>query len=457
AREPARGHPLVGDDAPLLARRSRRGRRARARGRRGARARPPDGGSGRARREGGVDARDGGSGAESAPVSAPRVAIVGAPLELAADLVTLLLDRGIAPDHVRILDREDTAGETVELEDFRRRVEWAAGESVAGADFAIFCGRAEIARELTPALRARGGVAIDATSCARSEPGVPIVVPEVNGPALGAVGPGSVIASPSAAAVGLALALAPLHRAARVRRVTAAVFEPAAQRGPDAIDELSRQSIQLMQGRGLDRDEFHEQLAFNVRAQRPEEEGGWSPDELALARELPIVLDAADLTVAATALRAAPGVLLAGSVEDRLAVAVEAARRRKERAAAAHEEEDDDRDIAEEMREDGLEEIAEDEDDEDEGEGRERRRDDDEPQQPEDRAPHPRGADGDPEPDLVPGPVDVSGSAFVHVARLRVDAVHPRSLLLWIAFDELRRGVAMNAVGILELALQARG
>jgi len=419
-------------------------------------------------------------------VSAPRVAIVGAPLELAADLVTLLLDRGIAPDHVRILDREDTAGETVELEDFRRRVEWAAGESVAGADFAIFCGRAEIARELTPALRARGGVAIDATSCARSEPGVPIVVPEVNGPALGAVGPGSVIASPSAAAVGLALALAPLHRAARVRRVTATVFEPAAQRGPDAIDELSRQSIQLMQGRGLDRDEFHEQLAFNVRAQRPEEEGGWSPDELALARELPIVLDAADLTVAATvvrapvffgsaqsvsvelerevqladaetALRAAPGVLLAGSVEDRLAVAVEAARRRKERAAAAHEEEDDDRDIAEEMREDGLEEIAEDEDDEDEGEGRERRRDDDEPQQPEDRAPHPRGADGDPEPDLVPGPVDVSGSAFVHVARLRVDAVHPRSLLLWIAFDELRRGVAMNAVGILELALQARG
>ncbi|HZR79660.1 MAG TPA: Asd/ArgC dimerization domain-containing protein [Candidatus Binatia bacterium] len=419
-------------------------------------------------------------------MSAPRVAIVGAPLELAADLVTLLLDRGIAPDHVRILDREDTAGETVELEDFRRRVEWAAGESVAGADFAIFCGRAEIARELTPALRARGGVAIDATSCARSEPGVPIVVPEVNGPALGAVGPGSVIASPSAAAVGLALALAPLHRAARVRRVTATVFEPAAQRGPDAIDELSRQSIQLMQGRGLDRDEFHEQLAFNVRAQRPEEEGGWSPDELALARELPIVLDAADLTVAATvvrapvffgsaqsvsvelerevqladaetALRAAPGVLLAGSVEDRLAVAVEAARRRKERAAAAHEEEDDDRDIAEEMREDGLEEIAEDEDDEDEGEGRERRRDDDEPQQPEDRAPHPRGADGDPEPDLVPGPVDVSGSAFVHVARLRVDAVHPRSLLLWIAFDELRRGVAMNAVGILELALQARG
>src|SRR5581483_6196156 len=372
------------------------------------------------------------------------------------------------------------------LEDFRRRVEWAAGESVAGADFAIFCGRAEIARELTPALRARGSVAIDATSCARSEPGVPIVVPEVNGPALGAVGPGSVIASPSAAAVGLALALAPLHRAARVRRVTATVFEPAAQRGPDAIDELSRQSIQLMQGRGLDRDEFHEQLAFNVRAQRPEEEGGWSPDELALARELPIVLDAADLTVAATvvrapvffgsaqsvsvelerevqladaetALRAAPGVLLAGSVEDRLAVAVEAARRRKERAAAAHEEEDDDRDIAEEMREDGLEEIAEDEDDEDEGEGRERRRDDDEPQQPEDRAPHPRGADGDPEPDLVPGPVDVSGSAFVHVARLRVDAVHPRSLLLWIAFDELRRGVAMNAVGILELALQARG
>src|SRR5262249_10861205 len=175
-----------------------------------------------------------------------------------------------------------------------------------------------------------------------------------------------------------------------LRRVVATLIEPASQRGAGAIEELSRQSIQLMQGQGLDRAEFGEQIAFNLRVQAPACEGGWSADESTVARELPLLIGAPRLPVAATvvrapvffgsahavhveleraielaeaevALRGGPGLLLAGSVEDRLAVAVEAARRRKERAAAAHEEADDERDVAEELAEDGLLEIDDEE------------------------------------------------------------------------------------------------
>jgi aspartate-semialdehyde dehydrogenase len=240
-----------------------------------------------------------------------------------------------------------------------------------------------------------------------------------------------------------------------------------------------------------------------VRPDSPEIEGGWSSAEIELAQELPRLLGAPGLAVAATvirvpvffglaqavyadlarevplaeletALRGAPGLLLAGSVEDRLAVAVEAARRRKERAAVAHEEDDDDRDPDEEMIEDGLELEADEEDeegerdDEDDEEALERReralereelrraRESEREREHEREHEHEESSE-EVVPDLLPGPVDVAGSAFVHVARLRLDPERPSRLALWLAFDEIRRGVAMNAVGILELAMRARG
>jgi aspartate-semialdehyde dehydrogenase len=420
------------------------------------------------------------------------VAIVGASLELASDLFALLIDRGIAADRIHVLDREETAGETLEVDDIRHRVEWATPDAVAAADVAIFCGSPELAREIVPTLRVRGRIAIDATGASRSDREVPLVVPEVNGDRIGPLAPGSVIASPAPPVVGLVLALAPLRRAAGLERALVTILEPASRRGGPAIEELSRQAIQLMQGQGLDRDEFAEQLAFNLRPEAPESEGGWSGAEADVAEDVARILDAPGLGIAATvvrvpvffgsaqavhadlareisladaesALRAAPALLLAGSVEDRVAVAVEAARRRKERAALHAEE--DDRDVEEELAEDGLEiedELEDDERDRDEYEEdpdeayerRERARRREEQRRARASA---EATEAEEHPDLLPGPVDVSGSAFVHVARLRFDPMRPQSLALWIAFDEIRRGIAMNAVGILELVLRARG
>jgi hypothetical protein len=163
------------------------------------------------------------------------------------------------------------------------------------------------------------------------------------------------------------------------------------------------------------------------------------------------------------AIRGAPGLLLAGSVEDRLAVAIEAARRRKERAAL-HEVVDDERDVAEELVEDGLEEIDEEEraelDEEDDAYGEERgaRYAEDAPEGRR-RVPARGGDDApaaDEAADLLPGPVDVSGSEFVHVARLRLDPTVPGGGAFWLAFDELRRGSAMNLVAIVDLVQRLR-
>ena len=61
-------------------------------------------------------------------------------------------------------------------------------------------------------------------------------------------------------------------------------------------------------------------------------------------------------------------------------------------------------------------------------------------------------------PDLLadecPGPVDVSGSEAIHLARLRCDPRDPHALAFWIAFDELRKGIGANVIATLEIALR---
>lgn len=410
-------------------------------------------------------------------MSSPRVAVVGAGLELAGDLVALLLERGI-PDHrIRVLDREETAGEALEVGDLKSRVEWASSDAVADVDAALFCGDAALAGELAPLVRR--GIAIDGTAFSRTRGDVPLIVPELNGARLSGVARGALLASPSPAAVALSLALAPLHALAGVRRVVATLLEPASQRGAQAVEELSRQSIELMRGRGLDRAEHPEQIAFNVRVHAAQQEAGLALEEESLARELADVIAAPQMIVSATAvrvpvffgsaqtvyvelgrevdltevekaLRSAQGLLLSGSVEHGLALAVEAARRRRAHAEGGSEERDaDERDEDEELAEDGLE-I-----DEEEGdlERREREELEDEEGDRRGRAPRAGGSDEEPADDRLPGPVEVAGSEFVHIARLRLDARRSDALAFWLAFDELRRGVALNLVGILELAL----
>jgi aspartate-semialdehyde dehydrogenase len=54
--------------------------------------------------------------------------------------------------------------------------------------------------------------------------------------------------------------------------------------------------------------------------------------------------------------------------------------------------------------------------------------------------------------DQEAGPLDVVGSTAVHVARLRLDPLRADCLGMWIAFDDLRKGVAVGVATVFERA-----
>lgn len=350
-----------------------------------------------------------------------RIAIVGASAEVTTDLIDVLVERGFDLAGLRVLADESLAGEAIEAAGYDVRVEPAVSGSLTGCEVAFFLGDGTLARELVPEASAAGAIVIDATPYSREETGAPVVLPEVNAGRLAELATGRVIAVPSPHGVGLAIALAPLHETATVRRVVTTVFESAAVRGREAMDVLSQQSVKLMQGRGFDHDESPEQLAFNVRPQAAAIEGdGWSVDERRIAGDLAALFDEPAFDVVATVVRVPVFAGLAQSVYVEL-----------ERPLG--------RDEALQLLRKGRGILLPETFDLPAG------AEDDE-------------ASADEGYDLLhdesPGPVEVGGSEAVHVARLRADPREPRALAFWVAFDELRKGTSLTLVATLEIALR---
>lgn len=368
-----------------------------------------------------------------------RIAIVGASSEVATDLIDVLAERGFDLSGLRVLGDETLAGEGIEAAGYDVRVEQAARGSLGTVDAAIFVGDGALARLLVAEAHAAGAIVIDATPVSRAA-GAPIVLPEVNGERIGELGEKRILAVPGPHGVGLAAALAPLHEAAGVKRVVTTVFDSAAMHGREAMDALSQQSVRLMQGRGLANDEFPEQLAFNVRPQSASTDAeGSSFDELRLGREIKGLFGDA-VEVAATVVRVPvfAGAAQAVWVELERPLATEQAEQmlREGRGILLPEPR-----IAGDTN--GSGEPSPDELDED-GWDQEPHDDEQEDEPLEERS-------HDLLHDEEPGPVEVGGSEAVHVARIRADR---DGVALWLAFDELRKGISLTIVATLEIALR---
>jgi len=106
---------------------------------------------------------------------------------------------------------------------------------------------------------------VDLTYALEDRPTAHLRAPVVE-PAGYVLPPGSehVVAHP--AAILLALFLVRLGQAGPIRRVIAHVFEPASERGQRGIDELQRQTVNLLTFQKLPKGVYDEQAAFNLLA-----------------------------------------------------------------------------------------------------------------------------------------------------------------------------------------------
>ncbi len=327
------------------------------------------------------------------------VAVVGAMGAVGQEMLKTLEQRGFPVSEIRPLDIEANAGKKALYAGREAAVRVAAKGAFVDVDIALFSAGAEASLVLAPIAAAEGAVVVDNSSQWRMDPGVPLVVPEVNPDDLD--WHKGIIANPNCSTIQMLVALKPLHDAYKIKRVVVATYQAVSGTGAAAIAELAAQAGQFTRGEPMTAKVYPRQILFNALPHIDVFlDNGYTKEEMKMVHETHKILDPA-ISVSPTAVRIP---VFRGHSE---AINIETERPM---------------DLADVRR---L--LA--------------------------AAPGVKVMD-DPASLAYPTALDADGRDEVYVGRLRLDPTVPNGLNLWVVGDNLRKGAALNAVQIAEVLVK---
>lgn len=232
-----------------------------------------------------------------------KVAVVGVGA-VGAEMIRLIEKRRFPAESITILAR--SAREEV-IDGKAYEVREASPESFDGVDIAFFAGtEGSKGASQTMGWEAvrRGCVVVDNGDDFRMDPRVPLVVPEINADAMR--GHQGFIANPNCSTIIALMAMAPLHRAAGLKRLIACTYQAVSGSGAAAVAELDQQVRAWVSGDEQVAEAYPHPIAFNVLAQI----GGVKPEnplspseELKLTRETHKILGDDTIRISATCVR----------------------------------------------------------------------------------------------------------------------------------------------------------
>jgi aspartate-semialdehyde dehydrogenase len=189
-----------------------------------------------------------------------RIGVVGATGAVGTVTLSLLADRGYR--NVRAFASPRSAGKPVAYVDGELTVEEATPEALEAGDLDIclFSIGTSGSRQLVPHAVRGGALVVDKSSAYRLEPGIPLVVPEVNGRR--AAENDGIVANPNCCTIPLTCTLKPLHDAAGIARVRVATYQAASGKGAEAAQRLRGRTpdeLDLSMDWDFDGEEFDEE------------------------------------------------------------------------------------------------------------------------------------------------------------------------------------------------------
>jgi aspartate-semialdehyde dehydrogenase len=326
-----------------------------------------------------------------------RVAIVGATGAVGIEMLHVMERRKFPAASVKLLASARSAGKTHRFHGQEIAAQTLGVNSFEDIDLAFFSAGAAISREFAPIAVQSGAVVIDNSSAFRMQENVPLVIPEIN--AGDVARHEGIIANPNCTTAIALMALYPLHRKFRVKRVFASSYQAVSGAGALAIEELKQQAKAVVTGKPIEREVFPHQIAFNVIPQVDSFlDSGYTREEMKLQNEGRRIMHLPGFKASLTCVRVpifrAHSIAVSAEFQERVTV-VEA------------------REAIVSFR--GIE------------------------------------LRDDPTDNIYPMPLDYAGEDVCAVGRLRIDSALENGLAFWVCGDQLLKGAALNAVQIAEL------
>jgi aspartate-semialdehyde dehydrogenase len=190
------------------------------------------------------------------------IALVGATGAVGRIVLEQLQQRQFPFERLKLLASARSTGSTIRVGERGLKVELLRPDAFVGVDLVIASTPDEVAAEFVPWAVERGAVVVDESAYWRMDPKVPLVVPEVNPDA--AMSHQGIIASPNCSTTQMVVALAPLHRAAKVRRVVVSTYQATSGAGLPGTAELETATRAALDGQLHQPSVFQHDIAFNL-------------------------------------------------------------------------------------------------------------------------------------------------------------------------------------------------
>ena len=330
-----------------------------------------------------------------------KVAVVGATGNVGREMLNILSERGFPADEVIALASRRSVGTEVSFGDKTLKCRALEDYDFSDTDICLMSAGGDVSKVWSPKIGAQGCVVIDNSSAWRTDPDVPLIVPEVNPDAVSGFAKKNIIANPNCSTAQLVVALKPLHDAAKITRVVVSTYQSVSGAGKEGMDELYNQTKSVYSLTQMERKKFPKRIAFNLIPQIDVfMEDGFTKEEWKMVVETKKMLDP-KIKLTATCVRVP---VFVGHSE---AVNVEF-----ERPLSA----DEAREIL--------------------------------------RAAPGILIDDKREPGGYMTPHESAGEDAVFISRLRDDSTVDNGIAFWCVSDNLRKGAALNTIQIAELLVE---
>src|ERR1700737_847844 len=178
--------------------------------------------------------------------SNPVVAIVGVTGSVGAEFITTMDKRKFPVGKLKALASARSAGQTLDFRGEKIFVEELTESSFEGVDIALFSAGGGIARKFAPVAVKAGAVVIDNSSAFPMDPGVPLVIPEINARRI--ENHQGIIANPNCSAITALVPLWPIHTRNRIKRLILSTYQAASGAGAAAMEELTESTRACLDG-----------------------------------------------------------------------------------------------------------------------------------------------------------------------------------------------------------------
>ena len=320
-----------------------------------------------------------------------RIAVVGVTGMVGKVMLDVLTERNITISELIPVASEKSIGKTILFKGENLEVIGLDEALNTQPDIALFSAGGDTSLEWAPKFAENGTTVIDNSSAWRMKKDIKLIIPEINASKLTSTD--KIIANPNCSTIQMVMAIAPLHKTFRIKRLVISTYQSITGTGVKAVEQLNNEMYDKIGEKA-----YPYQIHKNALPQCDVFlKNDYTKEEMKLVQETHKILEDSSIGITATAIR----IPVVGGHSESVNIEFELKYDIKKVRTILNETI-------------GVEVID------------------------------------DPKKNLYPMPINAKGKDEVFIGRIRRDESVENGLNLWIVSDNLRKGAATNTIQIAE-------